>query len=304
MKRLYTLASALAFGATALMAQTMIVVDKSDNQYRFGVDRIAQITFEEAVEPAVEVKPTFISPYGGGNVNFVFQDANGGTMISLDFYGTTEATYLEAGTYNVDPSNAPFTIDPAYSNFYPTGGPEGGSEAIASGKMIVEDNEGVYTFNIDLTTAAGTEIKAHYEGTLDSYTSHPAEITVKEVTMSACKYGSKNEMAAGEYYLKLNDANWNYEMTLDLFADPASTFLPAGTYTLTRSTDQTIGSMSYQGSSIDIYDTEIPSDDRGNVRFSEATLTVTKSGDTYSLLLEATLMNELQYKITYTGEIK
>lgn len=303
MKRLYTLATALAFGATALMAQTMIVVDKSDNQYRFGVDRIAQITFEEAVDPVVEVTPTYISPYGGGNVNFVFQDAEGGYMIDLDFYGTAEASYLEAGTYNVDPSNQPFTIDPAYSKFYPAG-PDNGSEAIASGKMAVEDNEGVYTINIELTTDNGTEIKAHYEGELSTYTSHPIEIKVKEVTMTACKYSEKNEMEAGEYYLKLNDASWNYEMTLDLFADPVSTSLPEGTYTLVRSTDHAVGSMSYQGSSIDIFDTDITSDKRGNVRFSEATLTVTKSGDTYSLLLEATLMNELQYKITYNGEIK
>lgn len=302
MKRLYTLASALTFGATALMAQTMIVVDKSDNQYRFGVDRIAQITFEEAVDPAVEVKPTYISSYGGGNVNFVFQDANGGTMIDLDFYGTTEATYLEAGTYNVNPSNEPFTIDPSYSKFYPTG-PEGGSEAIASGKMTVEDNEGVYTFNIELTTAAGTEVKAHYEGTLDSYTSHPVE-TVRNVTMTDCQYGSKNEMEAGEYYLKLNDANWNYEMRLDLFADPSSTALPASTtYTLTHSTDHAIGTMSYQGSSIDIFDTDIPSEDRGNVRFSEATLEVTENNGIYTLVLNATLMNGYKYHITYLGEI-
>lgn len=302
MKRLYTLATALAFGATALMAQTMIVVDKSDNQYRFGVDRIAQITFEEAVDPAVEVKPTYISPYDGGNVNFVFQDADGGTMIDLDFYGTTEATYLEAGTYNVDPSNEPFTIDPSYSKFYPTG-PEGGSEAIASGKMTVEDNEGVYTFNIELTTAAGTEVKAHYEGTLDSYTSHPAE-TVHNVTMTGCQYGSKNEMEAGEYYLKLHDANWLYEMTLDLFADPSSTTLPSyTTYTLTHSTDHAIGTMSYQNSSIDIFDTDIPSEDRGNVRFSEATLEVTENNGIYTLVLNATLMNGYKYHITYLGEI-
>lgn len=302
MKRLYTLATALAFGATALMAQTMIVVDKSDNQYRFGVDRIAQITFEEAVDPVVEVTPTYIQPYGSGNVDFVFQDLQGSYMIDLDIYGTTEATYLEAGTYTVDNSNAPFTIGTTYSRFYPAG-PLEDSETIASGKMTVEDNDGVYTINIDMTSSAGTAIKARYEGELSTYTSKPAVVTVKEVTMSACRYGSKNEMEEGEFYLKLNDANWNYEMTIDLFADPSETSLPAGTYTLTRSTDHTSGSMSYQGSSIDIYDTEIATDKRGNVRFSEATLTVTKSGDTYSLLLEATLMNELQYKITYNGEI-
>ena len=43
MKRFYTLATAMAIGATAVMAQTMIVVDKSNNEYRFGVDRIAQM---------------------------------------------------------------------------------------------------------------------------------------------------------------------------------------------------------------------------------------------------------------------
>ncbi len=302
MKRFYTLATAMAIGATAVMAQTMIVVDKSNNEYRFGVDRIAQITFEEAVDPAVEVKPTFISPFGGGNVNFLFQDEAGKNMIDLDFWGTPEAKYLEAGTYNVEASYQPFTIDPTYSAFMPDG-LDGEREAINGGKMVVVDNDGVYTINIELTTAQGSNVLAHFEGELDSYTSKPVEIKVTDVTMSACKRVDINNPEPGEFYLKLNDSNWNYELTLDLYADETDTALPARTYTLSRSDDHAIGTMYYQKSSIDIYDTEVSSDKRGNVRFSEATLTVTKAGNTYTLVLETTLMNELKYKITYTGEI-
>lgn len=302
MKRFYTLATAMAIGATAVMAQTMIVVDKSNNEYRFGVDRIAQITFEEAVDPVVEVKPTFIAPYSGGNVNFLFQDEAGKNMIDLDFWGTPQAKYLEAGTYNVEASYLPFTIDPNYSAFMPDG-PDGEREAINGGKMVVVDNDGVYTINIELTTAQGSNVLAHFEGELDSYTSKPVEIKVTDVTMSACKRLDINNPEPGEFYLKLNDSNWNYELTLDLYADETDTALPAGTYTLSRSDDHAIGTMYYQKSSIDIYDTEVSSDKRGNVRFSEATLTVTKAGNTYTLVLETTLMNELKYKITYTGEI-
>lgn len=61
--------------------------------------------------------------------------------------------------------------------------------------------------------------------------------------------------------------------------------------------------MSYQGSSIDIFDTDIPSEDRGNVRFSEATLEVTEHNGIYTLVLNATLMNGYKYHITYMGEI-
>lgn len=304
MKRFYTLATALAFGTTAVMAQTMIVVDKSNNQYRFGVDRIAQITFEEAVEPAVEVKPVFISDYGGGNVNIAFQAVNSLEMLDLDIYGPEDATYLLAGTYEVNSSNAPFTISPDYSNFYPNG-PEDYINTLkpASGSMQVADNDGVYTFDIDITMSDGSEFKARYEGELDSYTSKPPVATVKEVTLSACRYGSKNEMEPGEFYLKGNDANWLYEITIDVFAASEAEVLPEGTYTVTRSTDHAAGSIAYQFSSVDIFDTSVSADNRGNVRFSEGTLTVTKSDNTYSLTFETTLMNQLQYKFTYNGPI-
>jgi hypothetical protein len=305
MKRFYTLATAMAIGATAVMAQTMIVVDKSNNEYRFGVDRIAQITFEEAVDPAVEMKPTFISDFGGGNVSIVFQALNSSEMLSLDIYGPADATYLNAGTYEINTSCEPFTICSDYSVFYPNG-PEDDESKLnpASGSMKVADNDGVYTFDIDITMSDGSVFIAHYEGELDSYTSKPPVADVKEITLSACKYGSKNEMEPGEFYLKGNDADWGYEITIDVFAEAEAKELPQGTYTVTRSTDHSVGSIAYQFSSVDIYDTSVPSDKRGNVRFSEGTLTVTKSGSTYSLTFETTLMNELQYKFTYNGELK
>ena len=304
MKRLYTLASALAIGATAMMAQTMIVVDKSGEQHRFGVDRITQITFEEIQEAPLEMKPSFISDFGGGNVNMIFEDEDG-RMLSLDIYGPEDATYLHAGTYTFNTTCSPFTVSTEWSFFLPNGSGDYDSQvAPASGTMKVEDNEGVYTFDFDITFADETTLKARYEGELDSYSSKPAEVKKIEFAYAAMKKVDISDQQPGQFRLQGNDASWNYDSRLDLWADPEATTLPAGTYTLSRSDEHSIGSMYYKESYIEIYDANIPSADRnGYIRFTEATVTVEKEGTTYTIDITGKLNNGYDCHITYTGEI-
>ena len=82
------------------------------------------------------MKPTFISDFGGGNVSIVFQALNSSEMLSLDIYGPADATYLNAGTYEINTSCEPFTICSDYSVFYPNG-PEDDESKLnpASGSM-------------------------------------------------------------------------------------------------------------------------------------------------------------------------
>ena len=39
-------------------------------------------------------------------------------------------------------------------------------------------------------------------------------------------------MGPGEFYIKMNDVDWNYEIALSIFAEEGYDDLPAGTYTV------------------------------------------------------------------------
>ncbi len=299
MKKIYFLSS-LLLCAASMSAQTMIVLDKSGEQHRFGVNRIEQITFDEIEDEPdpdlIDYTAVTVSPYSGGNVGMTFTDAEGKNIINLDMWGTTEATYLEAGTYTVNAMNNQWTIDPSYSYFMPEAGQT--PDYIGAGQVTVTDNEGVYTIDIAVRTASGLDINGRFTGELPSYTSHPKAM---EIVLTSATKKIINDPQPGEHYIKLNDAPWDYEMTLDFFADESSTNLPAGTYTIDRSDAHPAGTLYYQKSSIDIYTG--PSSDRGNHRFSDGTVTVTVNGNIHTIEMNVTLDNGREAHITYSGEI-
>lgn len=123
-----------------------------------------------------------------------------------------------------------------------------------------------------------------YENTameiLDFTTEEEVIIEGFEATFSACK-----DMISegGRHYLKLNDSNWNFEVSLDVYADPSSSHLPAGTYTVQEGTVAPVLSKDY--SSISIYNME----GQGSFKLDSGELIVEKTGDSYVLTLNVML---------------
>ena len=61
-------------------------------------------------------------------------------------------------------------------------------------------------------------------------------VVSKDFTLATCSEPKVmttdvNDYVKGEFYVKMNDADWNYEMVVDFFADADAAKLPAGTYT-------------------------------------------------------------------------
>ncbi len=133
-----------------------------------------------------------------------------------------------------------------------------------------------------------------------------AQITIRtiprlpdyDVTFVACK---DKIFENGNHYLKLNDKDWHFEATLDIYADPTAEYLPAGEYKIKD--DTTAPVICASTSSIDIYN--ISQGENGNHRMSEGALTVTVNEDqTYKLELNGTLDNGLLFKGTYEGTME
>ena len=240
----------------------------------------------EAEEPAgVEFAEVEVEEYSGGNVTLTLTDESGENKLVIDMYGTSDAAWLQAGTYNVGGSS-PYQIDPSYSSLTV------GGEAlkITSGTVEVTATEtSDYEFNIDLTLSNGETYKGHYSGKLPSYTQY------FEATMSQASY-NENPQAAGTFYVKFNDRDWKYDIALVLTAAADATVLPAGEYTLSETAAP--GTVSSVDSYFDRY---YPT---RNMRLAEGSkVTVTYAGEACVITMNLKLDNGQTCTVTFNGAV-
>ena len=218
--------------------------------------------------------------YGSNEYLVTFSDADETTTFALDMYTGTAG--MAAGTYTISGANTPMTIDPQYSEFKGTRG------GIKSGTVVVTENAGVFKFVFDLVLSDETPLKGKFEGKMNEFI----------FKASKCELVTPNDPGENEYYFKLNNTNYNFELSLNLFSD--ATPLPAaGTYLYDRAStaNGTFGSRTL----LNMYNPSI-SDDT-----SAATLEITKGeGEAYTFKMSFTLGEGDAAKviyITYTGEI-
>lgn len=221
------LLTALCFLALSLpaLAQTMVVTKSDGSKTYFSVNHLEKVLFEQkAVEQPTEFELTKVRDYTKGNVLMDFSVKDGDDWMSLDIYGKKTATYLEAGVYNVTDDGAEMTVSDTSSLMF-----GGGRDMLASGKMTVADNEGVYHIDFDFVTKKGTIIKGSFEGKVPGYTSHP-EAEVYNFAATKCELYSPNTLGAKEYYFRLNDANYNFELSLNCWSKGLTLLPEEGEY--------------------------------------------------------------------------
>ncbi|MDE5638011.1 MAG: hypothetical protein K2I43_08380, partial [Alistipes sp.] len=241
----YVIVAAASDGKTAVLSEqlTMTTLEKG------------AIVFQSAVAGVFS-----------GNATVTFTEESETHQLSLDFYYDRDAKWLPAGTYTIGSGYTEGMVDndPSYTYFWLR--KEDKVLALASGTVTVSlDENHVYDIAAEFTTDEGT-FKSLFKGEIDGFSFS------YDFTATSAKRIEVNDEIPGEYYLKLNDSNWGYELTLDLFADPASTVLPEGTYTV--GTDKTPGTVG-PASCIDIYQ---PSSQE---RFAAGTVTVAREGSVY-----------------------
>ena len=137
--------------------------------------------------------------------------------------------------------------------------------------VITAEGENI-TLDMKFVTTDGRKIDMKYQGSI-KFPEVVQEIeTVALAAAATPKVINNNGRVDGEFYIKMNDNAWNYEMAIDLFADAAAEKIPAGTYTYSaENTPGTFGNKSYA----DMYKPNM-----GNCRFADGSkATVSYSGE-------------------------
>lgn len=282
MKHLLTTALLCGAGILAGQAQNVVITDKDGIAHRFNADYVQEITFEK-IQAGDGYDLKFdgldVNPWGKRNITLGFTQGDE-TNVSLDIYQPS-ASYLQPGTYKVDPSYDDYTIDPEYSTITV----DGNKEELSSGDMIVSLNGETYTFDMDLTLASGQTLKGKYTGVL------PVFGPVINFNLANCNYVTVNDPASNGFYYGFTDTDWKVEMRIELFSEgnaPA-----AGVYTFSDTMKNGTAS-----SYINLYS---PYNETTN--FTEGTVTLSGEGDDVEMVIEGTLGFGMPMKAVYKGKL-
>lgn len=283
MKKIYTLLAGAAILAGAMTAQNVIVVLKDGSSHKFNADYLQQIVFEEAAPTpeTLEFKTVGVEAFSGGNVTLTLTDASGKNIAVVDLWGSTTAKWLEPGTYTLSDANSPFSFDPSYSAMTI----DGEKSAPTEGSVTVSEADRVFTISVDLKDANGRSLAGEYVGALPSYT----QWLIASMDHAAFL---DNPQPKGEFYIKLNnDYAPKYELALVLKADEEATSLPEGTYSIA---DGSILDKSY----VDIFTPY------ASTRLLDgSSVTVSNSGNGYTLAMTLELNDGHTAEFSYTGQI-
>lgn len=245
---------------------------------------------------APKVQTTEISGYVPGEFYVKGNDASWNYETALDFYADASEAKLPAGIYTYSTDNTPGTFgSKSYLDLY---SPSCNYHFAEGSTVTVDYNDGNIVMTVKLVTAEdGRTIEYGYTGPITFPEVEQQKETIALETAAAAVVKDVNNRVAGEYYVKMNDASWNYEMAVDLFADASTTKLPAGTYTYsTDNSPGTFGPKSY----LDLYTPNI-----GSCRFAEgSTVTVAYDGDNIVLTLDLVIADKNYVAtMTYNGAI-
>lgn len=213
----------------------------------------------------------------------------GGDVLEISVLYNKDAKYLPAGTYTARSGEDPWTIDISnsdYAYFYY----KEELYSIKSGTMTVDIVGDEYDITLDFSTSGG-DFKFFYKGKIDGI-----DFFFDLSPLTAARRVKPDGEVPGEYCIKINNAPIrSQELTLDFFADAASTALPAGTYTFSTGTAPgTIGPASVL---------DISSPVKRSDEFASGTVVVTKAGEIYTFDIRLADSDGYEYLGSFTGEI-
>ncbi|MDE6783488.1 MAG: hypothetical protein K2J17_07190, partial [Paramuribaculum sp.] len=197
--------------------------------------------------------------------------------------------YMPAGTYTVGSTDEPGIIDNSnytYCHFY-----YGGEILeINDGTMTVDIVNDEYDIDFRFTTDAG-EFKLTYKGEIPGIAFY-FDLSI----LSEARRDRVEGEVAGQYCIKLLEGSArNEELTLNFYADPSSTTLPAGTYTAGTSTNPgSLGPGTEFMKKTPTLTTE---------ELTSGTVVVTKNGDDYTFDIKLYNEEGYEYKGTFTGKV-
>lgn len=284
MKHVSTLLLALGLATVSAVGQNVTVVLKDGTSHKFNVDNVKELSFREVTEtPPVEFKNIDVNAWGSG-CTLTFTDATGNVKFTTDIYNPSSEPWMHAGTFNCDSSTTAYTFDPDYSTV--TLGED--TQNVTAGTIVVTLEGEVYSFDINLTLANGEAFAGKWSGELPSYTPW------LKADLTGAAYNS-NPQQPGTFYVKLNDADYDYEMAMVFNAESTATELPAGTYTYSDvAAINTLSPASYVSVSRPYAELRL---------VSGSQIQVAKEGDTYVMTMEFNFTDGRTGKFNFRGKI-
>ncbi len=274
-------------------AQSIEVTNTEGLPYKFAAERVKDITFIKTTAPDVcDFNAVEASISSSGAVEATFTAADNSKTMTLFIRGPQSGNHLYDGVYTVSENSGEMTIDAHPSYSYVKEGEK--STALKSGTMNIAITGRTYTITFDFKLADESELKGKYTGEMPGMVGK--DFTLNTCTEPKVLTTDVNDYVDGEFYFKMNDKDWNYEMAIDFFAAPGSPKLPAGTYTYSAEAKPgTFGSRSNLS-------TYSPSN---NYRFAEgSTIKVTYEGDNATLELNLITTDGRKIDMKYQGSIK
>lgn len=183
------------------------------------------ITAEGAIEYLAPKTPEGVKynmeilKYDTSNIALTFT-ADGQPEIKLDVYYSPKAEFFYGGVYNLATSGTQY-INPSSVRYTSVD-----NKAISAGSMVVEHNGNDYTVTFEFTYDGDKTIKGYYQGVPNDF------FPVKDIVITDVKAADNDDLQNGEFYLKFNNSNWDYDGVFDLFCESGATTIPDGTYTL------------------------------------------------------------------------
>ena len=236
--------------------------------------------------------------YGSSNYSVTLSNSETQETLAMDMY-CEGYKYLPSGTYTVAESKTggKCVVNSSIAYTYYKKNADATPVKVVSGTVDVtadlETKKYTIVANLVVDDSETPNIKATYEGEISGISIYD-EISL---TLSACKrIDNNNNPVPGEFYLKMNDANWTTEMAMSFVCDATETELAPGTYTV-ASTDEA-GTIRSSVSYLDYYPT---SGLGGHYKSGQAT--VSKDGNTYTIKFDITTENDQRFVGEYTGEI-
>lgn len=274
-----------------------INVTKSGDAYTLNMDlkldngRIATLTYTGEIsgtpsfkEPSFDFTKISATPKKGSYGTIVLTDEAQNAELSLDFYVTKGSSYLNPGTYTVNDTWNPMTVDTDYS----TAKINGANHNLKSGTVTVEEDGTGNIITVDIILDDDSKVKGTYSGRVPNYGKY------LEKTLNNAAYNT-NAQPKGTFYVKLNDTAYDFDMAIVFNASEDATLLPEGEYMYSADGGvNTFTSRSYL------------TDSKANVesRFLEGSrIVVEKSGDEYTITLNLLLDNGRITTFDYTGAI-
>lgn len=224
MNKLLTTAAFAMMCVFGTYAQQVIVTNTEGVSTKFSANRVESITFTNVEDPTPETIQFVTAEVSGSSSSvYLTLTEESGNFFETYISSANGVTFLSEGVFTPDPYNSPMTFDSDNRyTFYKEGET---STGVKSGTITVSRAAKIYTIVLDLVLEDERSFKGQYVGELPNYS------PILTAECSSAEGYDNNGRVAGEYYVKMHDVNWNWDIVFDFYADPTSTTLPAGVYT-------------------------------------------------------------------------